>query len=211
MGLRKIALPIIVRYSPGPTESRPTLIKFLEPGDRIILRTSDATRLPLPHPALFQLHTICSRVLAAKAQAGYSHLDRFADGGAECILEEASEDEEEEESGDDDDVVSEYDDVNGWLCSNAAAGLQPFDPSAPPNDPEPSFYQERSNTHPPPAVDSFRECDGENDDDEAEKSRYVNVVRKELGGRMNDMWKKARERLGREPAGRRWWDGRATE
>lgn len=37
------------------------------------------------------------------------------------------------------------------------------------------------------------------DHEGVDKSRYVDLVRKEFGGRMSDMWSKARARLGRDP------------
>lgn len=51
---------------------------MLEPGTRVVFRTTDPTTLPLPHPLLFQLHAACSRVIAMKAAAGWVP-DRFND------------------------------------------------------------------------------------------------------------------------------------
>lgn len=43
----------------------------LHPGHEITLTTHDARHLLLPHPLLFQLHAIISRVMALKAAAGF--------------------------------------------------------------------------------------------------------------------------------------------
>lgn len=43
----------------------------LRPGHEIALTTHDVRHLPLPHPLLFQLHAIVSRVMALKAAAGF--------------------------------------------------------------------------------------------------------------------------------------------
>lgn len=43
----------------------------MSPGDEITLKTHDTLELPVPHPLLFQLHAIISRVIALKAAAGF--------------------------------------------------------------------------------------------------------------------------------------------
>lgn len=52
---------------------------FLSPGATIVFRTTDPCALPLPHPLLFQLHTVCSRIIAMKAAAGWQR-ERYYDG-----------------------------------------------------------------------------------------------------------------------------------
>lgn len=86
---RPIALPVINIDDAGT----PHFLGFLKSGDTIILRTPNPARLPLPHPLLFQLHTICARVLAAKAAAGFPQLDEFDDPDAVEHLVEVDESE----------------------------------------------------------------------------------------------------------------------
>lgn len=43
----------------------------LSSGDAIYFNTADPKAMPLPHPAMFQLHAMVSRIMAKKAAAGY--------------------------------------------------------------------------------------------------------------------------------------------
>lgn len=51
--------------------------KELEAGHVITLSTDDAVGLPLPHPLLFQIHAIISRLIAMKAAAGFPLFPEF--------------------------------------------------------------------------------------------------------------------------------------
>lgn len=199
MGPRKIALPVLApSLSP---DTSPTFVKLLAQGDRLTFRTQDPQRLPLPHPALFQLHTICARVLAAKAAAGYCHLDRFGDGdGVEYVLGETvdeTESETEPESEGGEEEPENPDDVVGWLRRNSAAECERV-----PAAYDTSGQQLGANIR--PAAIPGESADGS--EASGDRSRYVDLVHEEFGGRMGDMWKKARARLGREPHGGQWWE-----
>lgn len=59
----------------------------LEAGHVITLSTDNARSLLLPHPLLFQIHTIISRGIAMKAAAGFPLFARFdrAGYGDDCL------------------------------------------------------------------------------------------------------------------------------
>lgn len=48
------------------------LVGQMDEGDLVTLSTHNAPDLPLPHPLLFQLHAIISRVIGMKAAAGFA-------------------------------------------------------------------------------------------------------------------------------------------
>lgn len=203
MGARKIALPVLAPSS-DPLDTTPMLVKLLAQGDQLTFHTPDAQRLPLPHPALFQLHAICARVLAAKAAAGYSHLNRFADheGVGYMLGEDGDESESESESesdGEEEDAENIIHDVVGWLRRNSVTKSEDVLTAS-----ENSELHPGANNIRPPVTIPYESAD----DNEAngDKSRYVDLVREEFGGRMGDMWRKARARLGREPHGGQWWE-----
>lgn len=65
-GVKRISIPVW-RDEDGDE----VYVKRLAPGDTITFRTTNPTTMPLPHPLLFQLHTILARIVAAKARAGF--------------------------------------------------------------------------------------------------------------------------------------------
>lgn len=56
------------------------LVRRMIPGDEITLKTNDTVDLPVPHPLLFQLHAIISRVIALKAAGGFPLFPGFDHG-----------------------------------------------------------------------------------------------------------------------------------
>lgn len=59
--------------------------KILAPGDTITFTTADPVNLPLPHPILFQLHAIISRIIAMKAAAGFLVITQYDDDEASTV------------------------------------------------------------------------------------------------------------------------------
>lgn len=187
-----MSLPIVTYRRRG---GRAQLAGLVRPGASITFRTPDPVRLPLPHPLLFQLHAICSRVLAMKAAAGWQP-DRFY--------------------GEDDDDGSE--DVDVGSVAEEAADEDPLD--------WPRVRGARSiRSHMSSVQQGIQmgisrlscvdSADGAPDEEEEEemhaeveqrdKPRWPSVVRSEYAARMEEMWGKCGERLGRELKGGRWW------
>lgn len=195
---------LTIYHDRQPGEHRQKLWKEVDPGDQLKIRTVEPKRLPLPHPALFQLHAMCSRVLAAKARAGYPHLDPWDDGSDVAYMLEQSELDwpsapsskaSSDEAIDDNDVPGRDTGISSssaisQSCMNVPTVKKLEDPASASN-PEQSFTSGRS--------DAF---------DDGERPRYVAAVGKEFQGRMGYMWNLARTRLGREPAGQKWWETR---
>lgn len=166
------------------------------PGATITFRTPDPVRLPLPHPLLFQLHAICSRVLAMKAAAGWQP-DKFY--------------------GEDDD---DSDDVDFCFADEEAADEEPMHWPRTPGSRSlathlssmPDFGQttirRQASVDSPDASGEEVDMHGEREqqqDDGCDKPRWPSVVRSEYAARMDEMWRKCGERLGREVNGGRWW------
>lgn len=137
-------------------------------------------RLPLPHPLLFQLHAVCSRVLAIKAAAGWQpdsyHDDEEYDEGEEEVVGY----EEEGEYEDEDEVVY-------W----------PHVPGGP------SGLEVRQTV--PPCVMPVESAEVTTDEEGKDAPRWPSVVSSEYAARMEEMWRKCAERLGREVRGGKWW------
>lgn len=56
-------------------------LHLMRPGQVLTLCTADPILLPLPHPLLFQLHVICSRMVIMRAAAGYPVLSEHQSDG----------------------------------------------------------------------------------------------------------------------------------
>ncbi|KAI5836693.1 hypothetical protein DFP73DRAFT_589479 [Morchella snyderi] len=89
-------------YSTSPQLPSVTL---LTPGTRITLTTSDPATMPLPHPLLLQLHSLCGRIKRLRAAAGWPVLpygngsDDGVGWGEEDIKKWDDEEEADEEEG----------------------------------------------------------------------------------------------------------------
>lgn len=146
---------------------------------------------------MFQLHAMCSRVLAAKAAAGYPHPESYDDFD-ELDVEV---DEEGEEYG--------TADVDGWLDERSetvsiSSGEQP--PRVWPMNPQPPRDASSS-----PPLESYSESDqrgktaGTSTLPPEEKPRGHEAADMMLRGTMDERWGKMVRRLGREPTAGTWW------
>lgn len=191
----------MVRYSP---RGAPRFIKFLHPGDTIRLSTVDPVTHPLPHPLLWQLHALLSRVMALKAAAGYPVLS-CADGWGS----------DSGEGEDVDDLIEEEWEWGGeavggdhmrFVASAAIPGAIPGAWGARmPLDTKDTMVEDNKQTpttkHPLAGDNEDGDAaDKGEDEGEMDKPRLVTVVQGEYKRRMDEMWRKMEERLGR-PAG----------
>lgn len=197
-GVGQLALAVVDFPRPG---GRARFQGLLEPGATIVFRTVDPILLPLPHPLLFQLHAICSRILAMKAAAGWQP-----------------------------DIYDEDDDAVSSLCPDYVPGEEHYEPEYLVN--EPYWPPVPMSITPTPSsewhdlavskVNWSREEQGldwgskwdreaemqrvlkESSDDD-ERPRWPSVVSREYHARMEEMWQKCGERLGRKVRGGHWW------
>lgn len=197
-GVGQFALPVVDFPHQG---GRARLQGLLEPGATIVFRTVDPIQLPLPHPLLFQVHAICSRILAMKAAAGWQP-----------------------------DIYDEDDDAVSSLCEDYVPGQEHYEPEYVVNEPHwPSVPM--SNTATPSiewhdlavsnenwtreeqGLDSGSNWEREAEiqrvlkesSDGDEMPRWPSVVSREYNARMEEMWRKCGERLGRKVRGGHWW------
>lgn len=207
-GSRK-AQVAVWRYVDG----EPEFDKLLKPGDIIRFTTRDPARLPLPHPLVFQLHAIISRVMAMKAAAGYPVFGDERDWGSDGDFLVYS--------GDpyDSDICQLEDDKDDWsppdmyqvdlnppiesdyVGTNTQRWLLPeFSQASPPLEPKYSNQKRRR-------ADNSRTRDGEqkiaqgeisNSDDE--QPRKVEVVLAEERLRAEDRYRIYMEKWGGEVA-----------
>lgn len=154
---------------------------FLSPGTTIVFRTTDPSVLPLPHPLLFQLHAVCSRIIAMKAAAGWQR-ERYYDG------------EDDEESSVGEDFEMEVDDEPYW--PPVPGSVASHAPSSAGRVEKPLFV--------PVGHDAQTEVSA-SEEEQHEKARWPSVVRGEHDERMEEMWRLCGERLGRDIKGGRWW------
>lgn len=162
----------MVRYTP---RGAPLFVKFLQPGDSIRLVTADPTTHPLPHPLLWQLHALLSRVMAMKAAAGYPV---FSCGGW----------------GSDDGEDGAVEDTPEWADD---------DDLGEPPDALPVHPHRLNTTAGIAAAPGTLKRSHAIVEDDADKPRLVSVVEAEYKHRMAEMWRMMEERLGR-PAGVFW-------
>lgn len=193
-GMSKAVISVVELNEKG----RPLQSKLLEPGDIIHFRTSDPSTMHLPHPAVFQLHAIVSRILAMKAAAGFPV---FPD--QDWVLDRQDQmngvmyDSEECEW-----LVDESDQLPGRLSEAQSAWQQlPFSLGRYPDFPPPplssthSVASQRSTTNHPHTNCAYLN----------EQSRHVEVVNAEYSLRMTEMYNMMARRLGRQVDGDLWW------
>lgn len=195
---------------------RPVYQGTLSDGSKLVFRTADPQTMPLPHPVMFQLHAMCSRVLAAKAAAGYPHISPYYDNDEIDELEV-----DQEQDDDDGEAKSECGtaDVEGWLdgkspsvsisVSSGPARIWPMGPTPvhevcltpiwETSDPIASCGDQPG---------QLNVCDVDGDKihvEDNEEPRATEAAEMMLRGRMDERWGKMIKKLGREPAGDRWW------
>lgn len=186
------------RHEPN---GRARLVRQLDEGDVITLSTHNALGLPLPHPLLFQLHAIISRVIGMKAAAGFATFPDRDCGSA----------------GDFDHAVPVFVDTRylQWLDHQ---DTHPVDPDLPEHRydtdmlaphimrwfklmPSPRLIGGRaasevvSESVSETGDDHFQEHHESSDTDE-EHPRDFTVVLSEIGQRMDEKWQLARSRRG---------------
>lgn len=180
---------VIARWKPDE-DGDWTLDRRMCPGDEITLKTHDMLELPLPHPLLFQLHAIVSRVIALKAAAGFPLFPDFHRG-----------------IDDDDCGVPAFTDntFEEWEAHHkkpsAATDPAPrnrFDSPASKSHIlrwfELTPHQARStSTHGPDSSGSSDTGSDDSDDDDEPPRRY-SVVLSEVGQRMDEKWRIAEDR-----------------
>lgn len=173
-------------------------VSQIDEGDVITLSTNDGIGLPLPHPLLFQLHAIISRVIGLKAAAGFA---TFPD---------------HERGSPDDCIVPAFTD-NSYLHWLEHQAKQPAIPDSreqryDANPADPHIIRWFKLMPPPPnglyssEVVSESDSDPENDhhgqephhseesDSDNELPRGFGVVLSEVGQRMDEKWQLARSR-----------------
>lgn len=179
-------------------KGRPLQSKLLEPGDIIHFRTSDPSTMHLPHPAVFQLHAIVSRIMGMKAAAGFPILpDQDWDLDSQDQLNDLVYDSDECEW-----LVDESDQPRGRLSDAQSAwqqlpfslGLYPDFPPPPLSSTHSVASQHRTTKHP------HMNCAYLN-----EQSRHVDAVKAEYSLRMMEMYDMMGQRLGRQVDGDLWW------
>lgn len=160
--------------------------------------------MQLPHPAIFQLHAIVSRIMGMKAAAGFPVL---------------LDDDWDVDSQDGVVSVTQDSDENDWFLdehriSRPAATVSKTHNIAP----KPLNFEICHNIH--TEIRTASSCTHStsynrspnhrsvgNQEYEHEKSRLVDAVKAEYPLRMAEMHAKMTERLGRTVGGDRWWAG----
>lgn len=166
--------------------------EMLRSGDTIRFRTSDAKTMPLPHPAMFQLHAMVSRIMAKKAAAGYPVMlpDKWNTengvgdvGGGSRLTEELT-------HGTDEGNYT----THGLPVADKQAGKVEGRVVSPPSSISSQPFR------PPPLKGR-----GGNQQLAPDKSRLVELVNAEYPARMAEMYDKMTEVLGRKVDGDMWW------
>lgn len=196
-------------------------LRRLLPGDTVRFRTTDPSRLPLPHPLLFQLHAIISRIMVAKAAAGFpvligddgdselSDLSLADEDKTECILTgESWHDEEPREDW----VMDPTGRSVGFKVDRQAPHLRPPPRPASPDSGSCSPPAHHSHNEDRPCSTGSHLVASEESatvqEYAKEQPRNITVIESEYQLRMNEKYQLMVEILGREKAvKRKWWEG----
>lgn len=179
-------------------KGRPLQSNLLEPGDIIHFRTSDPSTMHLPHPAVFQLHAIVSRIMGMKAAAGFPILpDQDWDMDSQDELNDVVYDSETCEwlvDASDHPPGRPSDAQSEWQHMPFSLGLYP-DFQAPPLSSTHSVASQPCMTKDPHTNHAYQN----------EQSRHVDAVKAEYSLRMTEMHDLMTQRLGRQVDGDLWW------
>lgn len=171
--------------------------KQLDEGDVITLSTDNALDLPLPHPLLFQLHAIISRVIALKAAAGFPQFPGLERGnpddyGVPAFVDNTYNEwlEHHQHDGGPPKVLPDrYDSSTAephilrWLKLTSAAP-QWNNPDLSESDSDMEIHDEQQ----------LKREHSEDSDTDDERPRKYTVVLGEVGQRMAEKWQLARSR-----------------
>lgn len=170
------------------------------PGQEITLTTHNALDLPLPHPLLFQLHAVISRVIALKAAAGFPLFPGFDRGTdddrgvpaftddtfVEWQAQQKQSDTGPKTPGYHKTLRNRYDaginqsHITRWFELTPMRGLEASEAS-----------ESGSDVDMHGSLKSDRADDSDTDD---ERPRMHSVVLSEVGQRMDEKWRIARDR-----------------